>query len=945
MTLSRDDFGEFFAEVHGGYQPFAWQWLLLDKVLETGKWPDAITAPTGSGKTAVIDVHVFALAVAADRGTALPPRRLSMVVDRRVLVDDQYGHARDLAERLARNPGGVVGRVADALWTLQGTRPVIEAEGPQPHSPLLVARLRGGERPSLRWVDHPSAAAVLCSTPDMWGSRLLFRGYGSWSRSWPREAGLVAFDSVAVVDEAHLSRQLLHSARRISALAIVAEQPPEGPQPLQVVETTATPSNEFGEAVGVTDADLHTDETLRARLLRPKPVTLSAVPSWVKATHRGVGDAMVGHVRELVERYSGTGTVGCFVNTVARAVTVAEALRSSETAGDRPLTVVMICGQVRRADIDRLTREYPGLLTVQGNPNVDVLVSTQSLEVGVDLDLSAIVTELAPASAIVQRAGRVNRLGRRESGPVIVVGPSEQLAEGLQVGPYKSADLESSRLWLQEIASTEGGLSPWAIRSTPLPAITGRRTLFQRPELSDAWTWARTSDDIVGEPDLDLWLSDDLEPDTSIGIVVRACLPDDPAEAMELLALIPPRPYETFAVPWTTAKEALPVISEYPEAAYVIRGESISVFDREASRDHERSVARVRPGDIVVIGGNVEIFSPKGSDTASPPVVALGGDMLRDRKPTGASDVLEYPPRTRDGEYAVGTIVRRIELNDSDDIGKRLLRLLVDDGLAVEIGGSDLRDAVREELASQEDEMSTAAADLLLEPSRYCEVVVLTDVDDLPVRIVVIDRRRAIADEYVRQEWTPSKLPVSLFDHQKAVAQEIGDVARRHGISGSVRAVLEAAALHHDDGKVDPRFQVRLEAQPGDPVLAKSHRASMARVGRRPDRSGLPAKWRHEQLSVALAWPEFAALDDRNLAARLVGTTHGFGRSGFPHGADELIGAVSTGSVRDVAVELFDVGLWDELIEVTHRHHGVWYCAYLEALLRAADGKISGEGR
>lgn len=945
MTLSRDDFGEFFAETHNGHQPFTWQWLLLDKVLDTGKWPDAITAPTGSGKTAVIDVHVFALALAADRRTALPPRRLSMVVDRRVLVDDQYGYARNLAERLARENGGVVGRVADALWTLQGTRPEVEAGDSEPLSPLLVSRLRGGERPSLRWVDHPSAAAVLCSTPDMWGSRLLFRGYGSWSRSWPREAGLLAFDSVAVVDEAHLSRQLLYSARRVSTLAVVAEQRPEGPQPLQVVETTATPAEEFGDAVGVTDTDLHADATLADRLLRPKPVTLSVVPNWAKATHRAVGQAVVGHVVELVEKYSGTGTVGCFVNTVARAVTVAEALRS-RTIGDRPLKVVMICGQIRRADIDRLTRDYPGLLTVEGNPNVDVLVSTQSLEVGVDLDLSAMVTELAPASAIVQRAGRVNRRGQRESGPIIIVGPSDPLVENQQIGPYKSADLESARLWVQEIASTDSGLSPWAIRNTPLPATTGRRTLLQRPEVADAWTWARTSDDIVGDPDLDLWLSDDLEPDYSIGIVVRAGLPTDPAEAIELLAVIPPRSYETFVVPWSTAKDALEVIGGRSETAYVIRGESISVFDRNASGDDKRSVARARPGNVIVIGENVEIFSaPAGYDSASPPVVAVGNELLRDRKPTGTSDVLEHPPRTRDDKYTVGTIVRRIELNDSDDVGKRLLALLVDNGQPVEIGDSDLRDLVQAELQSQTDEMSAAAADLLGGSSLHCEAIVLTDVDDLPVRIVVIDRRRAVADEYVRQEWTPSHLPVPLVDHQKAVAQEIGDVARRHGVSSAVHAALEAAALHHDDGKADPRFQVRLEARPEDPVLAKSHRTSIARVGRRPDRSGLPAMWRHEQLSVVLAWSELAALDDRNLAARLVGTTHGFGRSGFPHGADELIGATTDSSVRDEAVELFDVGLWDELIETTHRHHGIWYCAYLEALLRAADGKISGEGR
>jgi CRISPR-associated endonuclease/helicase Cas3 len=42
---------------------------------------------------------------------------------------------------------------------------------------------------------------------------------------------------------------------------------------------------------------------------------------------------------------------------------------------------------------------------------------------------------------------------------------------------------------------------------------------------------------------------------------------------------------------------------------------------------------------------------------------------------------------------------------------------------------------------------------------------------------------------------------------------------------------------------------------------------------------------------------------------------------------------------------LFDEGGWDELIEVTQARYGVWGCAYLEALLRAADCQVSGEGR
>ena len=103
--------------------------------------------------------------------------------------------------------------------------------------------------------------------------------------------------------------------------------------------------------------------------------------------------------------------------------------------------------------------------------------------------------------------------------------------------------------------------------------------------------------------------------------------------------------------------------------------------------------------------------------------------------------------------------------------------------------------------------------------------------------------------------------------------------------------------------------------------------------------SGLPGGWRHEQLSVLACWDAVAASPDRGLVARLVGTSHGHGRSGFPHAAAELVPPTA------IAEWLFDLGGWDDLIEETTLRYGVWGCAFLEAVLRAADGQVSEEGR
>ncbi len=52
-------FPRFFSELHEGRKPFPWQTMLLDQVLCSG-WPDLIDLPTAHGKTACIDIAVFA---------------------------------------------------------------------------------------------------------------------------------------------------------------------------------------------------------------------------------------------------------------------------------------------------------------------------------------------------------------------------------------------------------------------------------------------------------------------------------------------------------------------------------------------------------------------------------------------------------------------------------------------------------------------------------------------------------------------------------------------------------------------------------------------------------------------------------------------------------------------------------------------------------------------
>jgi CRISPR-associated endonuclease/helicase Cas3 len=997
MTLAPADFEEFFRAANGNHRPFSWQKDLLATLLAAGRWPGRIAAPTGSGKTSAIDVHVFATALSVQRGWPRLPRRLAMVVDRRVLVDDQYERARALARLLQDALGSaehtVLREIAEALSALHRPRPggSLPQDGPPP---LLTARLRGGSVPSRSWRDYPASCAVLCATPDMWGSRLLFQGYGTADQAAAREAGLLAFDSALLLDEAHLSRQLLVTAEQVSRLAVVAEQPVSVVPALQVVAVSATPAPDAEErAVEAVDGrHFDRDAELATRLLAAKPATLIPVPGWPLArqahkTAEAAAHAVTAMRAELQAGGHGGSTVGCFVNSVAMALDVASRLRAER------LRVVTVCGQVRPADLDRLRARYPGLLSLAGSDQVDVLVTTQSLEVGVDLDLAGIVTELASGPALAQRAGRVNRLGKRAyaagATAVAVLVPPEQLPEDkhdVRSGPYCAAELNAALRWLTALAGGPLGMAPWAVHQSLLPGAVLRRPLLQRPELADAWHWARTSDDLTAEPQLDLWLADSLEQDSAIGIAVRDAMPADPADALDFVRCLPPERREVFPVPYRTARAVLDNLSPGPlslgTAGSVpcpvrVRGEEVSVL-----RYREGGLADVRPGDVVVLDSGQPIATPPGpAGTFSPPVVvaparapgsADGAETVPEPDRRAAADVLHYLPGSLAGVSKAdglrGHLVLRIEWDEERTqiagFPREAARRIVTEIAADYADATEQarRAALAGLLAALPDDGAAGIAPnlirdvigLLGERVKNCDVIVQPA--DAPVRILVLDRRRAVAEED-RQVFTRRDQEVPLQSHQDAVGDRAGWLASEDALAlpTDLGNALRVAGLHHDDGKADRRFQEHVLGKPGggEPFAKSSPRETLDEMHKRRARAagGLPGRWRHEQRSVVDSWDAVhdhgaePKLDDPELSLRLIGTSHGHGRSGFPHTAAGLAGPDDGAQWRARAADLFDLGGWDELIERTQLRYGVWGCAYLEAVLRAADCQVSAEGK
>ncbi len=158
--MSQPSFSAFYEAMHG-YATFPWQVRLAERAA-AGQWPTALNLPTASGKTAVVDVWLWAHTV----GVAGTPRRLYYVIDRRLLVD----------------------AVADYAQALVAQCPLL---------PVSVVRLRGGMGAAEdAWMLNPGGLALVSTTLDQVGSRLLCRAYGSsrWTAPTPLRTSAMTSD-------------------------------------------------------------------------------------------------------------------------------------------------------------------------------------------------------------------------------------------------------------------------------------------------------------------------------------------------------------------------------------------------------------------------------------------------------------------------------------------------------------------------------------------------------------------------------------------------------------------------------------------------------------------------------------------------------------------------------------------------------------------------------
>ncbi len=961
-----------------GRTPYQWQFRLLRIALETGEWPDEIIAPTGAGKTCVIEVHIF---LNGYFGIHDPlnrmPRRLILTVNRRALVDSQYEHAAWLKgrmEELADTPG-VVSEIRRGLIARAGSGVVAR----QAQEGFGLVEIRGGaemvSRRNHDWRINPTQTAVICITPDMFGSRLLFRGYGLNKNMRAVEAGLFAYDSVAVIDEAHLNRQLVMTARQVRRLEQFGDKS-IGVHPLQVVVATATPIVEGADggapvSISIEEDDYKIDVDLKRRMCNPKPVRTVTTDSLFSETGiESAVQACLGMWHKL------GGTIGCVVNTPRAAIEISQKLE--KMAGKD--SVVCLVGRMR--PWDRSEIEKTGALSPVGCEVVHYVVGTQTIEVGINPDFSGLVTEIASASALVQRAGRVNRFGLRDEGPICVIDTNGASR------PYEKDDIERARKWMEGCGGD--GMPPCCTLSSsnPLPQQDCRRVAWQRLEIGDLDYLCNTSEELSPESkmltgrasNIDLWLRDELPGgDADISVIVRKRVLDDNG-MLRLIELVPPDPREMVSVGIVAFRDA---VSRYVDAVddteelrnfICIRHneESFAWPKGGFSRKESKSCWDIQPGDIYVIDEEAPLFA-RG--------VIIARESVADARKNesaaiGKEDIYLKLVNEQDlgHEYPDMPIPIYIPKSKTKDLSRELIDEVAESCL-ISLGGSEGSEAACDTQSllswassnpTNQQFLAKMLSSIITETCEHGAMLsCIQEGDSLDEGYVLVYSPSRRSTSGWRQEaGVIERKPVLLNEHQAEAAARISSILVTLGLEQSVSDALLSAEKNHDEGKRAVLMQqlFRLSEKASGSIaapLAKSRHGSWARQQVFRRECGLEG-WRHEQLSAAIAWSRFNASDEGELITRLVGTSHGRGRSTFDDGSDSLLSKTNDlsasaslsffeprelESIRKASIELYDQGVWEEIIESTNLEYGYWGVAYLEALLRGADAQVSSEGR
>lgn len=997
IDISVGDFAAFFRAVHGK-SPFPWQSRLLREVMEYG-WPNLCDLPPASGKTAIIDVAIFALALDARATRRRMPMRIAFVVDRRLVVDDAYARAVLIADKLAAALSAsstddrdfeVLATVARRLADLAGLR------GEQ--VPIQVSVLRGGLPRDNGWVESVHQPTVVLSTIDQVGSRLLFRGYGVSERMSPVHAGLLGEDCLLVLDEAHLSTPFMETLQAIN----LHRQRPAEPLglPFAITALTATPDQKtatgrvFRLDINRAGPDRTGAPLLDRRFAAVKRAKLVIAPA--RDVERQA--RVFAELATLLACRPHARIVGVVVNRVRLARRVHEllvqqfgAVGDQSAAGGsilltgrcRPFERDIMLGIDRRYDaaapfdriIDRMRTGRDRAGQILHKPMF--VVGTQAIEAGADLDFDALVTEIAPWPSLRQRFGRLDRAGDLGTTEARIVCTFDLTAKNpsIQDSIYGAAGWSTFQ-WLRvccggqpsgnDIPESELDLGIDGQIALGLPPPDTSPEVSHAPRLTPGIIdlFAQTAPRPFPDPEPALWLHGPSGGPADVQIVWRADTPTGFHDAewaaySEILAVTPPTSSEALPLPIWAAKAWL---SDLPTDTADLEALAMPAEAR-AARDGQLSPA---PSQVFVWAGAdqsglIAVDAIKPGMTIILPAARGGCDRFGWIPDPGS---IHAP--TRDfAREAIGRARDRAVVR----VHPAVMEAADWETAMVALQALDADAADRDAQAALQAALPTLMQQLGADPA----VVRYAGPDGALAAGIAFVSHPKIWNGGRRIHVRPDLLDdddqamlavgrVELLAHCTGVGREVEAACRTVGLRQELSSDVTLAGMMHDVGKAEMRFKALMWntdflAAIAKPPLAKS----LVSAGSRSDwsaavgRAGLPTGARHECWSVAML-ADSEILDgatDPDLLLWLIGTHHGHGRPFFEPTDDSrpVISEVALDVVIDgrtvrlhgpVLHRLADVASgWTDRFDALIARYGHWGVAYLESIVRLSDARRS----
>lgn len=933
-STSLEEFNRLYRALTGHDSGCRWQYRLFTH-LDAGHIPTDIELATGLGKTSIIALWVLALARALDRSSLVVPRRLAYVVDRRVVVDQASEFAEQILERLDQ-------AALDSRHTLHSIATTLKQAGCSPTA-IEVSTLRGQRTLDERWTHDPTRPAIIVGTVDMIGSRLLFSGFGPRMGPWKRalQAGLLGQDCLLVLDEAHLCSPF---AATLSAI----ERRKGMFAPLSVVRMGATmePVHDLlrrtpglPEEVSTTcrvfqllDADTVIDGNIWLKETDEKKVSdrltakkrLDVEP---RDAERGVGVQLAAWAVEK-SKADKCAVIGIVLNTVAEVRRCAAALREGGITDEH---VVTLTGSMRGWDRDLVVEStrYARIKSQRDRAALYdspiILVATSCVEVGADIDCDHLGVEACAADSLIQRLGRVNRLGASTRdvtvklvGDAAASDPAAQVFRRVQELVAGGRDLHGSPATFparlrgdaecaeatSKLAEAQDEEQHQEAESVLKRLDNMGRALFDvrvpPPALTSAVLddFAMTSKhpNAGARPDVGRWLHGSVE-DSSLYVELawRAELDrvTEPEDAERLLDAFPIGARETARCPLYEAVDLLKAVR-----GRAVEDETLGARVLLVTRCGNTTSVRLRD---VPTDDDGELRALLHDATVALPTSAGGYDgqfvNLASKQPVG--DVAEQAQPSSRAQR------RRLWI----DSGRVTTWSATASGEPQHIGA----DTDAEGLLSEVEDV----ADALLDAGWR-----LVEAAGNGARGVVIAReyRRAFEEAEDDNAAFGFQTEVLLAQHLCDARTKATELCKRLALPADLRDTVIEAAGQHDLGKARPCWQ-RAVGRVEQPAVAKSGRS---RFDHKINRG-----YRHELGSVA-ELHDAQVLDsvDRDLCLHLVAAHHGHARPGFrieaagPLLADAAKCALTETPTRFVKLQA---------------KYGWWTLAWLEALVKAAD--------